>query len=67
LRRAGEDHTLWSNLRDALPLLAKPAYYTTLKYGKARGNEPVRYVDSIRNYYALLSQLDRDTGGPPGS
>ena len=67
LRRAGEDHTLWSNLRDALPLLAKPAYYTTLKYGKARGNEPVRYVDSIRNYYALLSQFDRGAGGPPGS
>jgi membrane-bound lytic murein transglycosylase MltF len=58
LRRAGEDHTQWSNLRDALPLLAKPAYYTTLKYGKARGNEPVRYVDSIRNYYSLLSQLE---------
>ena len=57
LRRTGEDHTLWSNLRDALPLLAKPEYYTTLKYGKARGNEPVRYVDSIRNYYLLLSQL----------
>ena len=59
LRRAGEDHTLWSNLRDALPLLAKPAYYTTLKYGRARGNEPVRYVDSIRNYYVLLSQLQQ--------
>jgi membrane-bound lytic murein transglycosylase MltF len=29
-----------------------------LKYGKARGQEPVRYVDSIRNYYSLLSQLD---------
>lgn len=63
LRRAGEDDTLWSNLRNALPLLAKPAYYTTLKYGKARGNEPVRYVDSIRNYYSLLSRLDRRPGG----
>jgi len=58
VKRDGEDHTLWSNLRDALPLLSEPAYYTTLKYGKARGHEPVRYVDSIRNYYALLSQLD---------
>ena len=57
VKRGGEDHTLWSNLRDALPLLSDPAYYTTLKYGKARGHEPVRYVDSIRNYYSLLSQL----------
>ena len=58
VKRGGEDDTLWSNLRDALPLLSKPAYYTTLKYGKARGHEPVRYVDSIRNYYALLSRLE---------
>ena len=57
VKRGGEDHTLWSNLRDALPLLSEPAYYKTLKFGKARGQEPVRYVDSIRNYYSLLSQL----------
>ncbi len=57
VKRSGDDHTLWRNLRDALPLLADPAHYTTLKHGKARGHEPVRYVDSIRNYYSLLSQL----------
>jgi membrane-bound lytic murein transglycosylase MltF len=38
--------------------VSEPAYYTTLKYGKARGHEPVRYVDSIRNYYSLLTQLE---------
>jgi membrane-bound lytic murein transglycosylase F len=58
VRRQGQDDTSWSNLRDALPLLAVPAYYTTLKYGKARGKEPVRYVDSIRNYYSLLWRLE---------
>src|SRR5262245_54269583 len=58
VRRHGRDHTLWSNLRDALPLLSEPEYYTTLKFGKARGQEPVRYVDSIRNYYSLLTQLE---------
>lgn len=66
VKRSGQDHTLWSNLRDALPLLSEPAYYTTLKYGKARGQEPVRYVDSIRNYYSLLSQIEttkRQRGG----
>jgi ABC-type antimicrobial peptide transport system permease subunit len=36
LRRAGQDHTLWSNLRDALPLLSKPAYYTTHGQGTPR-------------------------------
>ena len=28
------------------------------EYGKARGQEPVRDVDSIRTYYSLLSQLE---------
>jgi len=64
--RNGQDATQWSNLRDALPLLSEPAYYKTLKYGKARGQEPVRYVDSIRNYYSLLSQLDTAARRPPG-
>ena len=66
VKRSGDDHTLWSNLRDALPLLSDPAHYTTLKYGKARGHEPVRYVDSIRNYYSLLSQLRTPTKSPRG-
>ena len=67
VRRNGQDDTLWSNLRDALPLLAEPAYYTTLKYGKARGKEPVRYVDSIRSYYSLLSQLETSPRNPRGT
>jgi membrane-bound lytic murein transglycosylase MltF len=66
VRHLGQDHTLWSNLRDALPLLAQPAYYTTVKYGKARGHEPVRYVDSIRNYYSLLLQLEPPPKRPGG-
>jgi membrane-bound lytic murein transglycosylase F len=56
-RRQGLDPTLWSHLRDTLPLLSDPAHYSTLKYGRARGQEPVRYVDSIRNYYSLLLRL----------
>jgi membrane-bound lytic murein transglycosylase MltF len=66
VRRNGQDDTSWSNLRDALPLLAVPQYYTTLKYGKARGREPVRYVDSIRNYYSLLSQFETAPERPRG-
>jgi membrane-bound lytic murein transglycosylase MltF len=37
-----------------------------LKYGKARGREPVRYVDSIRNYYSLLSQFETAPERPRG-
>src|SRR5262245_43630153 len=34
VRRQRLDPTLWSNLRDTLPLLSDPSYYTTLKHGK---------------------------------
>ncbi|PSQ91335.1 MAG: membrane-bound lytic murein transglycosylase MltF, partial [Proteobacteria bacterium SW_6_67_9] len=33
----------WADIRQVLPLLADPAYYRDLKYGYARGHEPVRY------------------------
>lgn len=66
VRRHGGDHTSWSHLRDALPLLSDPEYYATLKYGKARGREPVRYVDSIRNYYALMSKWEMSRERPRG-
>ena len=66
VRRQGQDDTQWTHLRDALPLLSNPAHYKSLKYGKARGHEPVRYVDSIRNYYSLLSQFERPALPPRG-
>jgi membrane-bound lytic murein transglycosylase F len=40
-------------------LLARPAVYKHLKYGYARGNEPVRYVSRIRRYYDVLVKLDQ--------
>ena len=35
-------------------LLAQEKYHKTVRYGAARGREPVNYVDNIRNYYDLL-------------
>ena len=46
----------WNDLKTVLPLLSQKKYYKNLKYGYARGNEPVRYVDSIQRYYTLLVQ-----------
>jgi membrane-bound lytic murein transglycosylase F len=37
-----------------LPLLSQPAYYQRTRYGYARGHEPVRYVQRVRNYEDLL-------------
>lgn len=44
----------WVHVRQVLPLLSKRKYYKNLRYGYARGLEPVIYVSRIRNYYDLL-------------
>ena len=49
----------WRDVKRRLPLLARAAFYTKLKYGYARGNEPVRYVSRIRRYYDVLTKLDK--------
>ncbi len=56
--RLGRDKDSWDDLAETLPLLSDPAHYSTLRYGYARGHEPVRYVAKIREYRALLAAQD---------
>ena len=58
--RDNKNPDLWSDVREYLPLLSQKKYYRTLKRGKARGSEPVKYVENIRDYYDLLRWLTRD-------
>ena len=44
----------WRDLKGVLPLLSQKKYYKKLKYGYARGSEPVSYVRQIRNYRNIL-------------
>ncbi|SDM53920.1 membrane-bound lytic murein transglycosylase F [Maricaulis salignorans] len=53
--RQGLDKNSWDDLATVLPLLSDPAYYRDLRYGYARGQEPVRYVRKVREYRALLN------------
>ncbi len=46
----------WVSLKTVLPLLSNKKYYKKLKYGYARGSEPVRYVQRIREYRQVLEQ-----------
>jgi membrane-bound lytic murein transglycosylase F len=55
-RRLGKNPDLWVELKEVLPLLARRQYYRTLKYGYARGSEPVRYVQRIRDFQDVLEQ-----------
>jgi len=50
----GKNPDLWVELKSVLPLLSQKKYYKKLKYGYARGTEPVRYVQRIRNYRQVL-------------
>lgn len=44
----------WIDLKKVLPLLEDPAIAKNLKYGKARGNETVAFVDRVKGFYSLI-------------
>jgi peptidoglycan lytic transglycosylase F len=48
----------WEDVRKRLPLLSRELWYKNTKHGYARGQEPVRYVTRIRNYYEALVKID---------
>lgn len=50
----GRDPDSWADMREVLPLLTEPEYYKNLRYGYARGYEPVHYVQRIRNYRDVI-------------
>ena len=55
--KLGKNPDSWKDMQEVLPLLAKKQYYTKLRYGYARGSEPVVYVQNIRRYYDVLSWM----------
>ena len=44
----------WVDVKESLPLLQRKRWYKKTRYGYARGNEPVKYVENIRSYYDIL-------------
>ena len=44
----------WADMKQVLPLLSDKRYYKDLRYGYARGTEPVRYVQRIREYQHII-------------
>ncbi|MDF1876778.1 membrane-bound lytic murein transglycosylase MltF [Sulfurimonas sp. SAG-AH-194-L11] len=60
-REIGLNENVWSDLKIVLPLLSQKKFYRDLKYGYARGEEPVKYVESIYNYRDILENLNNST------
>ncbi len=53
----GGDHDVWEDIKQFLPLLAKPEWHNKTKYGYARGYETVQFVDNIQKYYKIISWI----------
>jgi membrane-bound lytic murein transglycosylase F len=52
------DPNAWYEMKQVLPLLARPEYYARLKSGRARGGEAVILVENVRTYFAVLSRFE---------
>lgn len=59
-QRRRKNPNKWLHVKESLPLLAQKKWYKTTRHGYARGREPVRYVENIRSYYALLVWLSEE-------
>lgn len=53
--KLGKNPYSWKDLQTVLPLLAEADYLPELKYGPARGHEPVTYVKRVFSYLELMS------------
>ncbi len=54
-QRLGKDPSSWRDMKLILPLLANKEYLEYLKYGPARGQEPVEFVQRVFAYLDLIS------------
>ncbi len=52
--RAGKDPHRWDDVKQFLPLLQRKKYYSSVRHGYARGQEPVIYVRNILKYLRML-------------
>jgi len=53
-QQRGGDADKWIDVKENLPLLSLKRWHKKTRYGYARGNEPVKYVENIRSYYDIL-------------
>jgi membrane-bound lytic murein transglycosylase F len=59
-QKSGGDPDKWAEVKKYLPLLIKKQHYRQTRYGFARGDVAVKYVDNIRRYYDTLKWLDEN-------
>lgn len=55
-KKLDKDPDRWVDIKTIFPLLSQKKYYKSLRFGYARGTEPVRYVQRIRDYRQVLER-----------
>ncbi|KLV05969.1 murein transglycosylase [Photobacterium aquae] len=50
----GGNPDAWSDVKQRLPLLRQRKFYRQTRYGYARGDEALNYVENIRRYYQSI-------------
>lgn len=66
-RKLKRDPYAWQDMKDVLPLLARPQHVARLSHGYARGGEARALTENIRIYYDILRRYERDRLGPGAS
>lgn len=56
----GKNSNQWTDVKTTLNLLSEKQWHSQTKYGYARGYEAVSYVNRIRSFYDILSELKTD-------
>jgi membrane-bound lytic murein transglycosylase F len=54
----GGDPDSWAQVRERLPLLADESWYSRVRRGYAPGTVPVKYVDNVSRYRALIGWME---------
>jgi membrane-bound lytic murein transglycosylase F len=56
----GKDPNSWSDVKERLPQLREKKYFSQTRYGYARGDEALNYVENIRRYYqSIIGHVDQ--------
>lgn len=64
-KNQGGDPDAWNDVKDRLPLLQQKQYFSQTRYGYARGNEALSYVENIRRYYqSIIGHVEQTTPTP---
>lgn len=65
--RLNLDANRWTGVKQAFPLLSRRAYARYSRFAYDQGDQPVRYVERVRNLHAILQLASAEQGRYAGT